>query len=454
MTLSEVASSLGASPCQNEMSVSGVAIDSRAVKKGNLFFCLPGERVDGHEFAARAVENGAAGIVASRPLAGMPVPVIEVPDTALALGSLAKSWRIRISARVICVTGTAGKTTLKEILGAVLAEAGKCCATSGNHNNQIGLPLTVLESEGDEDWLLLEAGISHEGDMDYLGEISQPDLALILNVGPGHTDGLGVLGVAWHKTRILQFLAPGGFGLINADYKDLAREAEKFGVPLKWFGSSLADVDFGPARLLEEAVEINEAGERRVYEIPVQSPNLAETLLAAVSAARVLGIEPEIIQRGLWKAAQPAHRYQMQRYADHFVIDDSYNANPLSMERSLRVAKNQALSSGLPFVAVLGEMGELGEEAPLAHTRLGLLLRELSPAAVFWKGQWLAEVESAYGGEIFSLSDEEQFPGLWQDGGLPKRTLTIFKGSRSNHLETYLARLQESGIFRRERDVL
>ena len=209
--------------------VCGVVTDSRKAGPGSLFVCVPGERVDGHDFAAAAVERGAVALLAQRPLSvpdgGGEVPVFVVPDSVEGLGQLARWWRDRTSALVTGVTGTAGKTTVKEVLAQVLSVRGKTARNALNLNNQIGMPLSMLAADGDEAFWVMEAGISHEGDMEALGAILRPDLALILNVGAGHTAGLGKKGVAWHKTRLLASLAGGGRALVSADYPDLAREA-------------------------------------------------------------------------------------------------------------------------------------------------------------------------------------------------------------------------------------
>ena len=207
------------------VTVTSVVTDSREAVAGSLFVCIAGERVDGHDYAARAVEQGAVAVLASRPLEGLSVPVLLVQDTVRALGAVAALWRGKSSARVVGITGSAGKTTVKELLAHVLSRRGKTACNALNLNNQVGMPLCMLKTDGDEDFWVFEAGISHEGDMDELGAILQPDLALILNVGAAHTEGLGERGVAWHKSRLLAHLAPEGQALVSADYDDLVREA-------------------------------------------------------------------------------------------------------------------------------------------------------------------------------------------------------------------------------------
>lgn len=438
LSLGEIAACLGAETGCPQIQASGAAIDSRKVKPGDLFFCLPGVRVDGHDYACMAAEKGAACVIATRPLANLPIPVIQVEDAGIALGKVAKFWRKHMAGRVICLTGTAGKTTLKDTLAPILARDGKCTATAGNFNNQIGLPLTILNTDGEEKYCLLEAGISHAGDMEYLGEICEPDLALILNVGEGHTDGLGDNGVAWHKTRLLNFLAPAGRALINADYPELAAEAKKTGAILRWFGNISSEVDYGPCIESGPGFTIRQAGAQERFTLASDAQVLPETLLAAVSVALELGISCEKIQAGLAQMHSPEHRFQLTQISGHIIIDDSYNANPLSMRISLARASQKAKAENLPLIAVLGEMGELGAGAQNAHVELGKLLEEIRPAAVFWKGQWSEQIAAGYSGLLYQLGSPDSFPQLLTEAKLPEQAIVIFKGSRVNRLEQYL----------------
>ncbi len=453
MKLADAAACLGCEGTFTDIWVTGAAIDSRAVKSGDLFFCLPGERVDGHDYALKAAENGAAAIVATRQLNGLPVPVLLVDDASRALGELARYWRGRTKARVICLTGTAGKTTLKDLLASILASAGSCSATIGNHNNQLGLPLTVLNGAEDDAFWLLEAGISHAGDMEWLGRIAAPDLALILNAGAGHTDGLGDKGVAWHKTRLLNYLKPGGFGLVNADYPELAREANATGARILWFGSDTESAEFGPAKAAPDGFRIRINGRELAFN-ELGAPWAAETVLAAIAAATALGIEEHKIRAGLSKARMPERRFEIKEYGNLIVIDDSYNANPLSMRRSLAGARQEAARRRLPFVAVLGEMGELGLSARDCHAELGKLLAELKPALVFWKGQWFDEIRRFCSHAIPLPEAPEDFAQVWEENNVPEPCLAIFKGSRVNRLETYLDQLVASGAISRRAGVL
>lgn len=471
LTLHEVASCLGlprfSGPGEHTV-LTSVATDSRAVVPGSLFVCVPGCRVDGHDFAAKAAEQGAGAILASRPLPHITVPVFVVPDTVRALGSLAALWRDRTRARVVGVTGTAGKTTVKETLARVLSLAGKTARNAMNNNNQIGMPRAVLNTDGDEDFWVMEAGISQPGDMDDLGAVLRPDLALILNAGAAHTEGLGEKGVAWHKARLLSYLAKGGKGLVSADYPDLAREARATGADIRFFSAAGQDAAFRASYLGAAPVAAGAADEdagmtasRGKYRLWLDGTELdviapfrgeygAENVAAVAAAAYTLGVDASTVAQGLADARMPAQRFNQVQAGSWLLIDDTYNANPLSMRRMLEAAAEQAGSR--PFVAVLGAMLELGAQAGQEHEELGRHLARLKPAAVIWKGSCAEDVRrglntAGYAGVWQAVADAEDFARVWRDlqshgfeasasacGGV-----ALFKGSRSNKLETLVS---------------
>ncbi|MDY0258688.1 MAG: Mur ligase family protein [Desulfovibrio sp.] len=478
LTLNEMASCLGLplfSGPEGHIVLTSVATDSREVVPGSLFVCVSGSRVDGHDFAARAVEQGAGAMLASRPLPHIAVPVFVVPDTVRALGSLAALWRDRTRARVVGVTGSAGKTTVKETLARVLSLAGKTARNALNNNNQIGMPRAVLNTDGDEDFWVMEAGISQPGDMDDLGAVLRPDLALILNAGAAHTEGLGDKGVAWHKARLLSYLAEGGKGLVSADYPDLAREARATGADIRFFSATGQDAAFrasylGAAPVAAGAGATDEgtagagagmAASRGKYRLWLDGTELdviapfrgeygAENVAAVAAAAHMLGVDASTIAQGLADARMPAQRFNQVQVGSWLLIDDTYNANPLSMRRMLEAAAEQAGSR--PFVAVLGAMLELGAQAAAEHEELGRHLARLKPAAVIWKGSCAEDVRrgldmAGYAGVWQAVADAEDFVKVWRDlqsHGLEASAsacggVALFKGSRSNKLETLVS---------------
>lgn len=469
LSYNAVAAHLGLAPLQCDRQLTVAVTDSREVVPGALFVCISGSRVDGHDFASTAVEHGAAAVLASRPLPSLGAPVLLVADTVKALGGIAALWRDKTRARVVGVTGTAGKTTIKEVLAQVLAVRGKTAKNALNNNNQVGMPRAMLATDGDEDFWVMEAGISHEGDMEELSSVLRPDLGLILNVGAGHTEGLGKKGVAWHKTRMLTNLAPGGTGLVCADYPDLEREALATGADLHFFSATGKNVEFqasyaGPAAAQAgdnanpaagDAASVNAGEDRRgLFHLrlgdkrcdvtaPFRGEYGAENVIAIAAAASLLGLGIEEISRGLAQSSLPVQRFNQTRAGSWLLIDDTYNANPLSMRRMLDAAAERA--AGRLFVPVLGEMLELGDQAAAEHEALGRHLADLKPSAVFWKGGNAANVRAGlarggYTGPWFEVYDAAAFAAAWarMTRAVPAEQaegVALFKGSRGNRLE-------------------
>lgn len=463
----------GASAFAGDRLVLNVSADSRSVPSDALFVCLVGDTVDGHDFAGKAVEAGAVAVLAQRdPFAEAEqgAPVILVADTVKALGQLAHFWRKKLTkTRVVGITGTAGKTTVKEVLAQILAHKGLTAKNPLNLNNQIGLPLSMLAATGDEDFWVMEAGISQPGDMDELGAILEPDIGLILNVGPGHVAGLGDRGIAHYKARLLAHLAPGGSGLISADYPDLVREARTVRQDLVFFSTTGRQVEYRSAYVVPAG---EGTGLFRLWldgapvdvEVPFRGSFGAENVVAAAAAAHRLGLSASEIASGLRGVVLPKQRFACSRAGKWLVIDDSYNANPLSFARMLEAAREMSGERpGEPLVCVLGEMGELGSVARSEHEQLGRLLAETRPRAIFWKGAYFEDVVEGlryarYDGVVHAItSPETLLQGLASSGllvadgsseqvgepsagkiGTKSGGVILFKGSRVNRLELFV----------------
>ena len=431
---------------QAENMVTGVAKDNRDIVPGDLFVCIPGERMDGHDFATAAVQAGAAAVLAQRELPEVPssVAVLRVDDTVKALGRLAAAWRMRTRAKVVGITGTAGKTTVKEVLAQVLSVQGPTARTAKNHNNQIGLPLSILNAAEDAAFWVMEAGISHSHDMEELAPVLRPDIGVVLNVGAGHTAGLGGRGVAWHKAQLLAHLAPGGTGLVSGDYPELVREARAACRNLLFFSAAGRPMPYrgaykGPGRDGRGAYRLSLNGVALDVETPFRGSYGTENALAIAAIAHLLGLSDAAIVEGFAGAVLPEQRFQIHHVGGWQCVDDTYNANPLSMARMLDAAAE--LAAGTSLICVLGEMRELGEVAETEHERLGRHLGRLRPAVVFWRGGNLAALRAGldaegYTGPVLPVEDARHFRGELRSL-MPKTGsgVMLFKGSRSNHLE-------------------
>jgi UDP-N-acetylmuramoyl-tripeptide--D-alanyl-D-alanine ligase len=430
-----------------EVELGGASIDSRAVTAGQLFVCIPGKRTDGHEFAKDALGAGAAAVLAQRMPENLPegAPLLLVPDTVRALGQIAAYWRQQSSAKVIGVTGTAGKTTVKEILAHLLSGRGTTARNLLNQNNQIGLPLSILNTTGTEDFWVMEAGISQPQDMDELGTILRPDLAMILNAGAGHAEGLGARKVPYYKARLLKHLSRGGIGLASADYPELVRECRKACSTLHFFSADGRQVAYraaysGPTAGSSGSYRLWLDGAPLDVEAPFRGRHGAENIIAAAAAANMLGMSRADIAAGFAGVSLPAQRCAHRASGPWLIIDDSYNANPLSCRRMLEAAVET--SRGSPLICVMGEMGELGEVAEKEHEQLGRFLAASLPKVVFWKGGRGEAVSRGlerehYFGEFIPVDSPEEFCGAFASLNL-SGGIILFKGSRFNRLEEFV----------------
>ncbi|MDY7002171.1 MAG: UDP-N-acetylmuramoyl-tripeptide--D-alanyl-D-alanine ligase [Thermodesulfobacteriota bacterium] len=430
---------------------SGVAIDSRLVKPGEVFACLPGENFDGHAFALKAVSRGACAVLAERPLPELEgkAPVLMVPNTLEALGRLGAYFRQKAGAHVTAVTGSAGKTTAKEMLADILSRLGPTGRNYKNFNNLLGVPLSMLKFSGLEKFWVLELGVSLPGEMDGLGSMVLPDLAVILNIGPAHLEGLSDMrGVAQAKASLLRYLAPEGRALVSMDYPLLWEEALKI-VPhaigfscrekaAPYQGRYLGSDENGLGRFSLEL-----SGSRLELSLPFCGEYFAENVLAAAAAAHLLGADLEQIRRGFEKSACLEQRFHCRDMGSLLLIDDTYNANPLSMVRSLEAAVE--LAKDRPLILVLGDMMELGPGAHEAHRELGRRIAKTPCGTVFFHGEFAKDVALGLGngnwpGRFMQTTGPEAFAGTWKDLGVASGVV-LFKGSRSMKMEEYVSAL-------------
>jgi UDP-N-acetylmuramoyl-tripeptide--D-alanyl-D-alanine ligase len=416
-TTDQAAQAIAARQVGAKVPFAGVTTDSRGDCRGRLFVALRGARFDGHDYVADALANGAVAALVEHPL-DLAITQLVVDDTCLGLGRLAAAWRDRIGARVIAITGSNGKTTVKEMTAAILAQAGPTRATEGNLNNAIGMPLTLLAARG-EHYLVLEMGANHHGEIGYLSDIARPDVALITNAGRAHLEGFGsVEGVAHAKGEIARGLPPEGTFVVMADvpwtplWEQLAA-----GRPLLTFGT-------GPSarvRTAEQAVTLtwDEQGFRSRFTAEIDGAPLAIALplagahnvrnaLAAIAGALALGIEREQIRIGL-ERLQPVPRRLQPRRADNGarVIDDSYNANPDSLAAALDVLTALTPEPGGRHRLVLGDFGELGPDSEAVHHEMGADARRAGVDALYAVGPLSRHAVAGFGEQAQHFADQD-----------------------------------------------
>jgi len=452
-TLGEIAAATGGRIVRGDsgMKVPRVATDSRDLAPSTLFFALRGARFDGHDFVEQALERGACGAVVSRVVAAPTGALLHVADTERALGDLARATRLRAGMKVFAIAGSNGKTTTKEMLAAICAQRwpGSVLKTPGNRNNLIGLPLTLLDWNG-ERVAVLEMGMNRAGEIARLTEIARPDFGAITQVSEEHLEGLGSLeGVAAAEGELFAGLPENAVAVVNGDDAWVRRQAQRFAGRKVFFGADtairaehVADLGFDGV-----AFDLRIEGLRRRVRLRLLGRHNVANALCAAALAHAAGIEFDCIVAGL-EAVQPAAmRMEVHRLKNGVVlINDAYNANPGSMLAAL-----QALAS-LPgrSLAVLGEMRELGVGRLDAHRRLGERAAHLGVDLLVVVGEVAAVVASgahAVGmrpGSIVACRTHEEAARAVRDRWQPGDAVLV-KGSRGAHLEKVAELLEEAG---------
>ena len=415
---------------------SGITTDSRAVNAGDLFVALVGERFDGHEYVAEAVRRGAVAALVSRRIDSQPaIPQIVVEDTRLGLGRLAGSWRGRFALPLVALTGSNGKTTVKEMIASILAAhcgtREAVLATEGNLNNDIGMPLTLLKLRERHRYAVIEMGMNHAGEIDYLTRLARPGVALVNNAQRAHVGLLGSLeAVAHAKGEIYSGLSQAGIAVVNADDAHAAYwKSVNAGRRIVTFGIS-GGADVSAARSNGGHRFTTPAGAFSVA-LQVHGEHNLRNALAACAAAHALGIPLAAMQAGLAAFGGVPGRLQ-RRVAPSgvVVIDDTYNANPESMKAAISVL---AAEPGRRLF-VMGDMGELGDESGVMHAEVGEFAREAGIDALMAVGEASRQAVQAFGRGATHFDDVE--PLIRAVSREAERGATVLvKGSRFMRME-------------------
>lgn len=468
----------------------GAVLDSRKITGGELFFALPGERTDGHRFVGPALEAGAAAAVVDRdvPLdgvAGRPC-LLRVADTYNGLHALTRSLRREAPERLVAVTGSAGKTTTKELLAALCARRFRTARNPGNLNNLYGFPVSFLSIPEGTEVMVAELGMSVAGEMGAVSRLARPDGAVLTNVRPAHLENFPDLAaIAEAKAEIFQGLAGDGaetpFVAANGTDPEVVRVTrrwqEETGERVVWFGLAEAVLPDGPelevrARDLapRSAPETpDEGGAPPVFgtrfvlelggeaveaELPLHGGYNVENALAAAAAARELGVGAEDVRHGLAAARPEGHRGSVHRLeGGGLLVDDAYNSNPDALSRALQGAADlPGAAPGGRRLAVLGDMLELGPEGPRFHREAGARAARLGFSPVAGVGELARELAAGargVGAETEWLSDAAAAAD-WAARTVRPGDLVLVKGSRGVGLEAVVERLLEERGTRRE----
>jgi UDP-N-acetylmuramoyl-tripeptide--D-alanyl-D-alanine ligase len=436
--------------------VTGVGIDSRAVAVGEAFFAIKGHRLDGHAFLGEAAGRGSACLVVNELPDDVPpnVPMILVPDTTKALGRLAGWHRAKFNIPAVAVTGSNGKTTTKELIAAVLGTRWNTLKPAGSFNNQWGLPLTLLTLGPEHGAMVLELGTNQPGEIAALAALARPTVGVVTVVAAVHTEFLGSLdGVRDEKAALVRALPPDGTAVLNADDPRVAGMAADTRARVITYGTAptaivraVGDITDGPNGLV---FTVEYGGARRAIALPLSGRHNVVNALAATGAGVALGFTLEQIAAGLASARPVKGRCVWRTVGDVRILDDTYNANPASVRAALETAV--AHRDGARFVAVLGDMLELGPGAEASHREIGRQAAESGAALVVGMGRHsaaLVDAARAAGAETHHTETFEDTVAFLLKALAPG-DLVLVKGSRGMRMErivdALVARLARTG---------
>ncbi len=440
MQLSAIANILGAKLQGEDMSLPPIAIDSRKVKKGDMFIAIKGENLDGHDFIPQALAQGAVVIMASRLPADCQkgnFTFLEVNETTEALGQLAALWRQRYTLPVVGLTGSCGKTTVKGMIEAICAAQGKTLATAGNFNNHIGLPLMLLRLDETYEYAVIEMGANHVGEIKYLAQIAKPNISLITNVRPAHLEGFGTIeNVAKAKGEIYENLPADGMAVLN-----LEEAANQSWLPL--IGKRPC-VTFGLTdKAMVQASDIQHHAfsvefkvtlpnkESSLVQINIPGMHTVMNALAAMAVGFALQIPLAKMVTALNQFKGVTGRLRtVSGLNDACIIDDTYNANPGSVQAALDVLANCSGNK----IFVMGNMGELGETTESLHAQIGKYARDKGVAKLLAVGSLTSHTVQAFGeGGTWYANKEDLVQDL--QALLNASATILIKGSRSARME-------------------
>lgn len=424
----------------------GICTDSRNLRPGELFVALRGDQFDGHDFAARAQQLGAVGLLVDHPIPEITLPQLIVANTTDAIGQIGVAYRELFKGIVIGVTGSGGKTTVKGMLWQILQHQNSTIASFGNFNNHIGVPLTLFKL-AQQKYAVIEMGTSHPGEIDYLSSIVKPDIALVNNIMPAHIGGFGSLAaIAQEKAAIYTRLRANQWAIINAD-DDFAEQfiTQTAHCRQLLFSDNITDPEF--SGLAAEQLSIDSTGCYRFqlrYDhesvdvaLAVLGKHMVNNALAAASCAFAAGCTLQDISMGLAQFRGEKGRMQALRgLKGSSLVDDSYNANP----GSVKAAIDFLVSRSGNRVLVLGDLGELGEEVQNAHIQIGEYAKNKGIEALYTVGEAAALAADSFGESGMSFSDKHAL----SEALIPclnDHTTVLIKGSRSAKMEDICERL-------------
>jgi UDP-N-acetylmuramoyl-tripeptide--D-alanyl-D-alanine ligase len=440
MMMSEVAQVLNGTLHGRDAIMMGVSKDTRNIKTGDLYIALKGERFDGHQFIADAISAGAVGAVVSESQS-LDVSHVQVADTRIALGELAAYWRQRFTGKLIGITGSNGKTSVKEMCSKILYDySGESAvlSTKGNLNNDIGLPMTLLELNAQHQFAVIEMGANHLGEIEYLTTIAKPDVAVVNNAGQAHLEGFGsVENIARAKAEIYDGLSGDGVAVINADDNFASFWTDYCaGKKIQRFSMQDESADVFAKEIAEHHYQIvikTATGEveKAALQLKIPGKHNVMNALAATAVTLSVGVPLQSIVDSLSNFENINGRLTIRKSeAGYRVIDDTYNANPFSMIAAIDVL----VAFDGRRVLVIGDMGELGASAEKLHADIGRKAKQSGVDALYATGELSASAINAFGENGFYFQNKNELLKALKKN-LDNNDVVLVKGSRSAAME-------------------
>ncbi len=442
----------------SNLSFSGVSIDSRTISASEVFVAIRGDNHDGHAFSGEVIKLGVKGLIINRQEAvGLPceklkkdgILCVAVGDTVKALGCLASFNRIRAEVSVAAITGSNGKTTTRMMTAEVVSRRFETLSTTGNLNNEIGLPLTLLKLSRSHKWAVVELGMNHPGEIERLARISTPDIGIITNIGPAHLEGLNSLeGVMNAKGELIDGIKPDGTAVLNADDERVMKLARRTSKKVLLFGlSDNASVRASLVKVKRYSTSFTLLlpEETVPVELPVSGRFMVANALAAASVGYLAGLPASEIKAGLEKSAPEKGRMNIFTLSNGItIIDDTYNANPGSMEEAIKtLSELKADSRG---ILIAGDMLELGEHSAKMHEKIGAICAESGITRLYATGQFAGNTADGAAGKGMALNSivTGSQDDILKDitGWLGQGDWVLVKGSRGMRMEKIVSKLK------------
>ncbi|PMG50138.1 UDP-N-acetylmuramoyl-tripeptide--D-alanyl-D-alanine ligase [Shewanella sp. 10N.286.52.B9] len=439
LMLSQLAQTLSGKLVGDDICIDDVSSDSRAMQANTLFVALKGLRFDGHSFAKTAIDNGAKALLVERQLE-LDIPQILVANSQIAMGEIGALVRAKVNPKAIALTGSNGKTTVKEMVAAILSQHHSVLYTAGNFNNEIGVPLTLLRLTQEHEYGVFELGANHQGEINYTSSLVMPQVALVNNIGHAHLEGFGSIeGVAHAKSEIFNHLSADGTAIINADDDFAEFMAQKSAAfkQLRFSKVATTDADIKALALKADAsgcyaFNLEVSGQSHFVQLPLAGEHQVSNALAASAICTALGVALKDIINGLSSLTPVKGRMVPHKLGRILLVDDSYNANPTSVDAAINWLKQ---TRGFRCL-VLGDLGELGDNSALLHAEVGQQAKSAGIDALFCCGQLSAETSKAFGSEHFSDSKFVAQAMIKKVNQLSGEVTILVKGSRSAAMET------------------